>query len=133
MQRTTIRLLTLEDKIPFASLSRGGIPVGWEQFDLDPEWTWVATRGLEITGLLVTGYCFPFILLLRIAATPTASPTTSLLLLRSALRDAKRRGLVGYLTFLSDSAAAEGALMRIVQRAEGKMLPASGVWAFGQL
>jgi len=131
--RTRVRQLSPTDTIPFSSLQRGGVPIGWENLTLDPEWTWISENGSGITGLLICGYCFPFLLILRIAATPTASPATPLLLLRQAMRDARRRGLVGYLTFLSDSAAAEGALMRIVQRADGQILPSSGAWAFGKL
>lgn len=128
-----VRNLAPDDQIPFSQLQRGGPPIGWEQLPLDPEWTWVSENSHGINGLLIAGYCFPFLLLLRIAVTSTAPPSTPLVLLRQALREARRRGLVGYLTFLEDSAAAEGKLMRIVQRADGEMLPASGVWAFGRL
>ena len=133
MQPVTVRLLRLDDEVPYASLQRGGIPLGWEHIGLDPEWTWVAEHQGSIVGILVCGYIFPMLLLSRIAMAPSAPPATPLLLLRRAMRDARRRGLVGYLTFLSDSAAAEGQLMRIVQRTHGEMLPASGVWAWGKL
>jgi len=133
VQPLTIRNLTPEDQIPFSEFQRGDDLVGWEKFSLDPEWTWIACDGESICGLLICGYAYPFLLLLRIAATPTAPPLTTLLLLRQAMREARRRGLAGYLTFLSDSAAAEGQLMRIVSRAGGKVIPTSGVWAFGEL
>ena len=130
-QRITVRNLLPTDTIPFASLARGGVPVGFEGLPLDPEWTWVALLDNTVIALLIAGQCQSLLILLRIAVTSTAPPSTPLLLLRRAFRDAKRRGSIGFLTFLTDSAAAESHLMRIVQRANGGLLPSSGAWAFG--
>jgi hypothetical protein len=130
----SIRNLLPDDIIPFSSLTRGGVPVGFESFPLDCDWTWIAIHNSSIVGLLIAGQCQSLFFLLRIAATPDAPSATPLLLLRQAFRDAKRRGSIGFLTFLSDSAAAESQLMRIVQRAGGDLIPSpSGVWASGRL
>lgn len=134
MQQVRVRNLLPLDIIPFADMSRGGPPIGFESFPLDCEWTWVALIDDSIVALLVAGQVQSLLLLLRIAVTSNAPPATCLVLLRRAFRDARRRGCLGFLTFLSDSAAAESQLMRIVQRADGDLTPSpSGVWASGRL
>jgi hypothetical protein len=91
----------------------------------------VAVHDDRIVGVLACGSISLLLLLCRIAVTPDASPITPMLLCKRAFTAARRRGFVGYVTFLSDSAAAESHLMRIVQRADGSLLPAAGAWAFG--
>lgn len=127
-----VRLLRPTDNIPYSELKRGDSSFWPEDLPPDPRYTWVAIRDAEIVGVLIAGELQRMLLLIRIAATPSAPPTTSMLLLRRAFSDARRRGLLGYLTFLSDSAAAEVKLMRIVQRGHGSLLPSSGVWAYGK-
>lgn len=127
-----IRLLRPTDIIPYESLRHDASPFWPEELPPDPLHTWVAIRDAEIVGVLISGEMQSMLLLIRIAAVPTAPPLTSMLLLRRAFSDARRRGLLGYLTFLSDSAAAESKLMRIVQRASGSLMPVSGVWAYGK-
>ena len=134
MQRVSIRNLLPTDTIPFADMQRGGLPVGFESFPLDCDWTWVALADNAIVALLVAGCAQSLLLLLRMTATPQAPACVALLLLRKAFKDARRRGCLGFLTFLADSAAAESQLMRIVQRAGGDLTPSpSGVWASGRL
>ena len=135
MQRkVSVRNLLPTDNIPFADMTHGGPPIGFESFPLDCEWTWVALVDDAIVALLVAGQVQSLLLLLRIAITSQAPPAACLLLLRQAFRDARRRGCLGFLTFLADSAAAESQLMRIVQRAGGDLTPSpSGVWASGRL
>lgn len=127
-----IRLLRPTDEIPYDSLRDGDSPFWPSGLPPDPLYTWVAIRDAEIVGVLISGEMQSMLLLIRIAAVPTAPPLTSMLLLRRAFSDARRRGLLGYLTFLSDSAAAESKLMRIVQRASGSLMPVSGAWAYGK-
>jgi len=128
-----VRLLRATDAIPYDILRRGDSPFWPESLPPDPAWTWVAIHNAEIVGVLIAGEMQRMLLLIRIAAIPTAPPLTAMLLLRRALSDARRRGLLGYLTFLSDSAAAESKLMRIVSRSRGDLLPTSGAWAYGKL
>lgn len=128
-----VRLLRATDQIPYSDLRRGDSPFWPEDLPPDPAYTWVAIRDAEIVGILIAGEINRLLMLIRIAAIPSAPPLTSMLLLRRAFSDAKRRGLLGYLTFLSDSAAAEAKLMRIVQRSRGELLSTSGAWAYGKL
>jgi len=127
-----VRLLRDTDVIPYDSLRDGESSFWPEQLPLDPSHTWVAIRDAQIIGVLIAGELQSMLLLIRISVVPSAPPLTSMLLLRRAFSDARRRGLLGYLTFLSDSAAAETKLMRIVQRSRGDLLPVSGAWEFGK-
>lgn len=127
-----VRLLRPTDEIPYSQLQRGDSPFWPEELPPDPRYTWVAIQDAAIIGVLIAGELSRMLLLIRISVTPSAPPLTSMLLLRRAFSDARRRGLLGYLTFLSDSAAAEVKLMRIVQRSQGRLLPSSGVWAYGK-
>lgn len=126
-----VRNLRPGDALPTEQLSRDNLPFGLDNLPLDCEWTWVAIRDAQIIGILCAAPVLGLLWLLRISVTPDSPPAAPMLLLRRAFRDARRRGLLGYVTFLSDSAAAESKLMRIVQRAQGNLLPASGAWAFG--
>ncbi len=131
MQRTIVRNLLASDVIPFSALTRGGPPFGFEQLPLDPDLTWVAIRNGAVVGVLACGSISLLLILCRIAVTEDASPITPMLLCKRAFTAARRRGFLGYVTFLSDSAAAESHLMRIVQRSGGNLIPQSGAWAFG--
>lgn len=128
-----IRNLRPTDSLPAADLSSPDLPFGLDQLPLSPEWVWVTLRDARIIGVLVTAPAHGLLILLRISFVPGSPASAPMLLLRRAFRDARRRGLLGYVTFLSDSAAAESHLMRIVDRRRDSLLPVSGAWAFGPL
>lgn len=127
-----VRLLRATDTIPYSQLRRGDESFWPESLPPDPLHTWVAIHNAEIVGVLISGELQSMLLLIRISVIPAAPPLTSMLLLRRAFSDARRRGLLGYLTFLSDSSADEAKLMRIVQRSHGDLMPVSGAWAYGK-
>jgi len=131
-----VRNLRASDTLPLDALRRDGQPFGFESLPLDPSWVWVGIRDATICCVLVTTPAHGLLFLLRMSATPEAPAVATMLLLRRAFSDARRRGLLGYVTFLSDSTAVEAKLMRIVQRSQnngsGGLLPASGVWAYGR-
>lgn len=131
-ERTKIRNLILGEKLP--QLSPDDSPVGVDLLELDPEWVWIAEQRGEPVGFLVGGNLHGLLVLMRIIVSPESDcPTIPLLLLRRALRVAKQRGCVGWITILSDESVAEVKLMRIAMRHNDLLIPHRGVWAMGRL
>jgi len=106
---------------------------GFEALQIELEWQWVAVHDGRVVAQLLAAHAHQLLLILRLTALPDAPPGTVLRLLRGVMREAKARGLVAYLTFLSDQTGAEVKLMRIIQRHDGYFQPFTGVVAAGRV
>jgi hypothetical protein len=98
---------------------------------IDPEWQWLAEYEGKIVGQILGVNAHGILMLLRITSTKDAPKSWAVLGLRKVLRDARERGLIGYLCFLDDREKQEVKLMGLVQRSGGVLLPAYGCWAAG--
>jgi hypothetical protein len=96
-----------------SELSRGLERLG----ELDFHWTWVASDGSRILGVLVAAPVHGIALVLKLNMALEAPKTAIIPLLRLFLRDMKERGVKGYLTWFDPSREAEKKFIRIAQRA----------------
>lgn len=74
---------------------------GWQVLDLDPDWVWtVRDEREEIVGVLIAAPCHGLVFVWRIKVLPTAPPWSLGRLLRTFIRDIRRRGCLGYMAML---------------------------------
>jgi L-amino acid N-acyltransferase YncA len=102
------------------------IPVELEAaFDIlgqiDHEWVWVLERDGKIAGILVASPCHGAAMIWRVVVSPGSSQMALGRLLRAFLRDCRKRGVKGYLTFVSLSREPEKRLASILEHAGGKI------------
>src|SRR5713226_2015663 len=129
-----VRNLLPDEPLPTIP-SSDGLPLGFENLPIDRDWIWIAIHNVDPLpcACLIGSPAHGLFMILRIVATSSAPPLTSLILLRKALRAARTRGCVAWMTSLSDDSPLEVKLMRIAHRNGGKLWPFSGVWAAGEL
>jgi hypothetical protein len=101
-------------KIP-AALSEGE---NWNVLKMDPHWVWTAQANGEICGLLIAMEGHGLVFIWRVKMLPIAPHWALGKLFRQFMRDIRKRGCLGYITFLNvGNKPAEGAIARIALRA----------------
>lgn len=104
---------------------------GFEACHIDPEWQWVLVADGRVKAQLLACDAHGLFMILRLTALPDAPTSWLVRFLREIMKEARRAGCFGFITFLSDQNPQEIKLMRIVQRHGGYLLPQSGAWAAG--
>lgn len=91
----------------------------WPLLTLDPEWIWLAYgEAEEVVGILIAMEGHGLVFIWRIKMLPEAPHWALGRLLRRFMRDLRRRGCLGYITFLDlCNKSTEMALARIASRA----------------
>jgi hypothetical protein len=105
----------------------------WHLLSLDPEWVWLARDEEEIVGILIAAPCHGLAFVWRIKMLPEASPMALLRLLRTFIRDLRKRKCLGYMALLNVSdRPEEQALARIAFRA-GAMFTTATTVVYGSV
>ena len=100
----------------------------WEYLQLDPHWIWLAEDDDRVVGILVAGQCHGLVFIWRVKMLPEAPHWALGKLFRRFIRDLRKRGCVGYITFLDVVAKPyEQALARIASRAGAHFTTATTV------
>jgi hypothetical protein len=94
--------------------------------DLDPKLTWVVEKDGMIVAVLITVYGSQMAVVIRLAATTDASPTSVLALLHYATRDMDEMGAKVLMAPLSVDRLPELKLAHIIQHAGGALEPLAG-------
>jgi len=84
----------------------------------------------NINGVLVASPCHGAAMIWRVVVAPGSSQMALGRLLRAFLRDCRKRGVRGYVTFLSLSGEAQQRLATILEHAGGKVIQ-SGMTMYG--
>jgi hypothetical protein len=106
---------------------------GFEAWKIDLEWQWVVVHNDRIVAQILCSNMHGMLYMLRLTSTRDAPFGWALKLFRQVLRDARDRGLIGYLVLLQDSTREMRRLMTIIQRHNGYLEPVTGVLAAGRL
>jgi len=90
----------------------------WPLLTLDPEWIWLAhNEAEEVVGILIAMEGHGLVFIWRIKMLDSAPYWALGQLLRQFIRDLRKRGCLGYITFLDVcNKSAEMALARIASR-----------------
>ena len=88
---------------------------------IDHDWIWVLDVDGTIKGILVASPCHGAAMIWRIVVSPGSSQMALGRLLRAFLRDCRKRGIKGYLTFVSLSREPERRLASILEHSGGKI------------
>lgn len=107
--------------------------VGFEAFKIDPEWQWVLVVDGKVGAQVLCANAHGMLMIMRLTAREGLPQGWLVRFLRGVLAEAKRAGVIGYVTFLDDRNPVEQKLMRIVQKSGGMLMPATGAWAFGSV
>lgn len=114
---------------PKARLMRAGdiIPESFEiGFDklgqLDYDWIWVVERYGKIEACLVAGPCHGIAFIYRLAMIPGTPAISLLKLMRSAAREAKRRGVRGLILMLDPKQPTQAKLKAMMMKWGGTKL-----------
>jgi hypothetical protein len=121
----------IEVRHPVAGEVPAELIAGFEALPIDLEWQWVLIVDGGVEAQMLCAPMHGLLAILRLTAFPSTPAAWLVRFLRSVLADSHARGMIGYVTFLSDANPMELKLMRIVQRSGGMLLPSSGAWAFG--
>ena len=100
---------------------------------LDGEWIWIVVdTGGTTLGMLAACCCHGLAMILRVKMLPAAPPTMLLRLLRGAFADFRSRGLIGYLSWYTESRIEEAVLRDIALRFGGLVVdtPTVGIASF---
>jgi hypothetical protein len=89
---------------------------------LDPDWVWVLAQDEKIKGVLIASPAHGVAMIWRITVAKDASQMALFKLLRAFLRDARSRGLRGYLTIVSPSSESQKRLTGIFEKAGGQVV-----------
>jgi hypothetical protein len=116
-KREQARLMRPMDVIP-AELEAGFDLLG----QLDPDWVWVLAQDEKIKGVLIASPAHGVAMIWRITVAKDASQMALFKLLRAFLRDARSRGLRGYLTIVSPSSESQKRLTGIFEKAGGQVV-----------
>jgi hypothetical protein len=101
-------------KIP-AALAEGE---NWNVLKLDPNWIWTSEHNGEICGLLIAMEGHGLVFIWRVKMLPGAPHWAIGKLFRRFIRDIRKRGCVGYITFLNVTGQpVEESIARIALRA----------------
>jgi hypothetical protein len=98
-----------------AALSEGE---NWNVLKLDPQWIWTSEHNGQIMGLLIAMEGHGLVFIWRVKMLPQAPHWALGKLFRRFIRDIRKRGCVGYITFLNlTNKPLEVAIARIASRA----------------
>lgn len=89
---------------------------------LDPDWVWVLDDSGTIKGVLVASPCHGAAMVWRVSLAKDVSNIGLRRLLRRFVRDCKKRGLLGLITFMSLSGGSQSSLAAIIERAGGRKI-----------
>jgi hypothetical protein len=92
---------------------------GFEAMPVMKSFCWVAEKEGRIIGMLLAAPCHGLIFLIRLRVAEGAPVTTTALLFRHCMRDAKAMGFVGYFSYIDPGRDMERALIPICRRAGG--------------
>jgi hypothetical protein len=104
---------------------------GFENLAVIPEWVWVAEYYGRIVGAVFACNAHGLLILLRIVTTTYAPAGCLVPLLRQTFRDAKSRGLIGFVAQFQEGKLNEERLLGICVRAGAAFLPQKVINAFG--
>ena len=93
----------------------------------DEQWIWVAVRGNIPVAILVAAPAHIVAIVLRLVACGNAESTDVRSLLVTFVAEIKKRGYLGYLTWLDPTKERELALMKIIRMANGFQMNAPQV------
>lgn len=102
----------------------------WGLFYLDCEWVWIVEHEGTVEAILITAPMHGVLFLLRIAATKNAPRAWMVVMLRRVLREAKERGLLAVMTYLT-ATKEELKLVRLATREGWLGVPETGMWLMG--
>lgn len=123
----------LEVRHPYVGEVPAELVLGFEALPIEAEFQWVLVVDGKIKAQMLCGAMHGLLFIVRLTALPDAPKSWAVTLFRKVLADAKAQGIIGYVSFLSDSNPQEVKLMRIVQKSGGMLLPVSGAWGFGSV
>jgi hypothetical protein len=86
---------------------------------LDHDWVWVAVADDRIIGFLAACACHGVALVVRIRMDENAPVSALIVLLRRFFRDARNRGLKGFIVFLDSKEPIEQRISFVMRRAFG--------------
>lgn len=92
---------------------------GFESMPVMKSFCWVAEQDGQIVGILMAAPCHGLIFLVRLRVIKGAPVTTTHLLFRHCMRDAKAMGFVGYFSYIDPKRESEAAMIPICTRAGG--------------
>jgi hypothetical protein len=127
----TARTHIVQVRHPYVNEVPSELIAGFEALPIDPEWQWVLVADGRVVAQMLCARMHGLLAILRLTAFPDAPRGWAVKIFRGVMADVRTQGIIGYMTFLSDSNPQERKLMRIVQKSGGMLLPASGAWAFG--
>lgn len=105
----------------------------WELLTLDPEWIWLVEHGDQVVGILIAGPCHGLVFIWRVKVLAGAPHWTLGKLFRRFIRDIRKRGCMGYVSFLDiGNRPQEQAIARIAHRAGAHFMPGLTL-AFGSV
>ena len=116
---------------PYVGEVPAELMAGFEALPIDSEWQWVLLVDGRIVAQLLAARMHGLLLIMRLTSLPDAPKGWAVRMFRSVMAEARSQGIIGYVTFLSDSQPQERKLMRIVQHSGGMLIPATGAWGFG--
>lgn len=122
---------TIEVRHPYVNEVPQELIVGFEAFKIDAEWQWVLVVDGKIKAQMLCAPMHGLLAIMRITAFDDAPRGWTLNFFRAALADARRKGMIGYVTVLTDQNPKERKLMRVIQRSGGMLMPITGAWGFG--
>jgi hypothetical protein len=109
----SVRTLREEEPMP------QHLGTGFEAMPVMKSFCWVAEQDERIIGMLMAAPCHGLIFLVRLRVAEGAPVTTTALLFRHCMRDAKAMGFIGYFSYIDPKRDAEAAMIPICTRAGG--------------
>lgn len=103
---------------------------GFERLKVLPEWVWVAEDHGRVVAALFACNGHGMLILLRIVTTLYSPPGCLVPLLRQTFRDAKTRGLLGFVAQFDQEKPQEQRLLKIAVQAGAQFMPQNIVNAF---
>lgn len=122
---------TIEIRHPYVNEVPAELIAGFEALPIDPEWQWVLIADGKVKAQMLCAPMHGLLGILRLTAFDSAPRGWALKFFREVLADARRQGMIGYVTVLSDVNPKERKLMSLIQRSGGMIIPVSGAWGFG--
>ena len=111
-----VRLLRDGDVLPSA------FDVGFDKLNaIDPNWCWIVERNSVLEGCLLASPCHGTAVIWRLAMIPGTSASSLLKLLRTFMRDMRRRGISGYITFVDENEPTQRKLKSLMERIGAKV------------
>jgi hypothetical protein len=107
--------------------------MGWQTSMIYHDWCWVAEVDGVTCAALITIPAHGALLLLRIAANKRAPMVTVRAILTHAFKEARDRGLIGYLAWTEPCTKEGQTLLGIVRKIGGKQSETINIMSYGTL